>query len=109
MKKSLLLFITLISMISCEEFLESREKSSVLEDILFTNREGFEEALYGIYEQLGAEPLYGVYMSFIPDGLAQCYRLIPESSNIGNVQKMMLHMHNDDGPQQHLRALPNAL
>ena len=98
MKKSLLLFITLISMISCEEFLESRDKSSVLEDKLFTNREGFEEALYGIYEQLGAEPLYGVYMSFIPDGLAQCYRLIPESSNIGNVQKMMLHMHNDDGP-----------
>ena len=51
MKKSLLLFITLISMISCEEFLESRDKSSVLEDKLFTNREGFEEALYGIYEQ----------------------------------------------------------
>lgn len=96
--RSLILFIALISMVSCDKFLESRDKSSVLEDKLFTNKEGFEEALYGIYEQLGAQPLYGVYFSFVPDAQAQLYKVIPEHNTINLAQKVMLHMNTDDGP-----------
>ncbi len=101
MKRSLIIFVALIScfsMTSCEKFLESRDKSSVLEDKLFTNREGFEEALYGIYGLLGTQPLYGAYFSLLPEGMGQGYRVIPESNNIGIFQKVMLHMHSDDGP-----------
>ncbi|MDE6451414.1 MAG: RagB/SusD family nutrient uptake outer membrane protein, partial [Odoribacter sp.] len=57
----------------CDDFLTSRDKSQVLEKTLFTNREGVEDALYGIYSRLANASLYGADVPAWMDLLAQFY------------------------------------
>ena len=47
-----LVFLLGVFFSSCEDFLTARDKSSILEDDLFTDQEGIEEAMYGLYETL---------------------------------------------------------
>lgn len=74
MKKLAILWIWAALLLGgCDDFLTSRDKSTVLENNLFTDREGVEDALYGIYAGLAKEELYGVYVPFEMDFLAQFY------------------------------------
>ena len=74
MKKSAIIWI-LAALLwgGCDDFLTSRDKSQVLEKTLFTNREGVEDALYGIYSRLANASLYGGEVPARMDMLAQFY------------------------------------
>ena len=72
MKKLAILWILAVLLLGgCDDFLTSRDKSQVLEKVLFTDREGVEDALYGIYAGLAKSGLYGAEMSYRLDLLAQ--------------------------------------
>ena len=53
-KVNILLCLLALVLGSCEDFLESRDKGQVLEEKLFVNKEGVEEAMYGLYYTIGA-------------------------------------------------------
>ena len=69
----------------CDDFLTSRDKSQVLEKELFTDREGVEDALYGIYAGLAKSGLYGAEIAYRLDLLAQFY--IPVNTSLYNMLK----------------------
>ena len=69
----------------CDDFLTSRDKSQVLEKELFTDREGVEDALYGIYSGLAKSGLYGAEVAYRLDLLAQFYT--PYNTSLYNMLK----------------------
>lgn len=73
----------------CDDFLTSRDKSQVLEKTLFTNREGVEDALYGIYSRLANASLYGADVPAWMDLLAQFYT--PSNTSL----KVLLEYEHD--------------
>ncbi len=80
MKKYMILGILLFGIYSCENFLDVKPKSEILGDKLFESAEGFEDALYGVYTNLGQSELYGQMLSwYMPDLLAGYY--IKENAN----------------------------
>ncbi len=80
MKKLAILWILAVLLLGgCDDFLTSRDKSQVLEKVLFTDREGVEDALYGIYAGLAKSGLYGAEMSYRLDLLAQFYEPLTSS------------------------------
>jgi hypothetical protein len=58
MKKQLLLILLIPLMAGCENFLDIRPKSEVLEKEIFSDDEKTEDALYGIYGQLGGNAVF---------------------------------------------------
>lgn len=80
--KKILVFIMLISLFACENWLDVNPKSRVKEDDLFANESGFQTALFGIYTSMAASSLYGeeLTMSFM-DVLAQYYNM-PSSVHV---------------------------
>ena len=53
---------------SCEKFLNVNPKGEVFDQDMFTTAEGFEDALYGIYAELGtSQYLYSDYMVWAPE------------------------------------------
>lgn len=94
MKKRLII-LSLVSILlgSCEDFLTPRDKSQVLEGTLFTNREGVEDALYGIYSSLASGSLYGVSIPEYMDVLAQFYK--PQQTT-GTFSYMIAYDHDHD-------------
>ena len=84
MKKLAILWIWAALLLGgCDDFLTSRDKSTVLENKLFTNREGVEDALYGIYAGLAQSTVYGVDVPFWMDFLAQFY--IPANASLNSM------------------------
>lgn len=84
MKRITILLLGAACLLSaCDNFLTSKDKSQVLENTLFTDREGVEDALYGIYSGLAAEKLYGVNIPLYMDLFAQFYDQFP--TNYGGV------------------------
>lgn len=60
------------SVVSCDDFLDVRPKAEKLENDLFKNAQGFEDAIYGVYGSLQSTALYGRYLTWgIPEVLAQ--------------------------------------
>ena len=52
----------------CEKFLNVNPKGEVFDQDMFTTAEGFEDALYGIYAELGtSQYLYSDYMVWVPE------------------------------------------
>lgn len=47
------------AMTSCDDFLDVRPKGEKVEDDLFKDSSGFEDAIYGVYGSLVTETLYG--------------------------------------------------
>lgn len=94
MKKRLII-LSLVSILlgSCEDFLTPRDKSQVLEGTLFTNREGVEDALYGIYSSLASGDLYGVSIPEYMDVLAQFYK---SNQTTGTFSYMIAYDHDHD-------------
>ena len=98
-KVNILLWICLLSLIlgACEDFLESRDKGQVLEEKLFVNQEGVEEAMYGLYYTLGTTDLWGAHLPVVMDCLAQYFTLGNYSSeNAGGFEELMLHNHDSE-------------
>lgn len=101
MKKLAILWILAALLLGgCDDFLTSRDKSTVLENKLFTNREGVEDALYGIYAGLAQSTVYGVDMPFWMDFLAQFY--IPGNTSLNS----MLEYKHD---REECRRLYNSI
>jgi tetratricopeptide (TPR) repeat protein len=63
MKKIIYIFI-LMAFISCDDFLDVNPKSVVVNDDLFENDEGFQDAIYGVNSSLAVEELYGQRISY---------------------------------------------
>lgn len=56
------------SMTGCADFLDVNPKGEVFDNDMFTSPEGYEDALYGIYAELGtAQYLYSDYMLWLPE------------------------------------------
>lgn len=69
----LLMFGTLL-LSSCEKFLDVETKSTVREESLFKNEQGFQDALNGVYLNLGSSSLYGRELTYgYTDALAGMY------------------------------------
>lgn len=72
--KSAVLLLTLVTFGSCEKFLDVQLKTSVREDDLFVNEQGFQDALTGVYLNLGSASLYGRELTYgYADALAGMY------------------------------------
>lgn len=70
----LLLFALVTGQISCNKFLDVRPKSEVKQDDLFSSKQGFMDALTGIYTQMTHRAAYGENLTFgFMDVLAQYY------------------------------------
>ena len=64
----------MFSFSACENFLDVKPEGEFLGDILFETSEGCEDALYGVYANLGSTSLYGKTLSYyLPDILASYY------------------------------------
>lgn len=67
-------FAISITTISCSKYLNVEPKSSVSEDQMFASELGFEQALSGVYSQLGGQKMYGDRLSLgFVSALAQNY------------------------------------
>ena len=60
--KYLLLTVVLISVFSCEDYLETPSKSTFTEDLVFSNLDFASKAVYGIYDNLASYWLYTYHM-----------------------------------------------
>ena len=76
MRVYVLLLGLIIGMWSCEDFLTIRPKSDITEEDLFAKPDGVEDALNGVYAQLGLTDLYGQNMTWgIVDMPTQYFKL----------------------------------
>ena len=74
MRKYIQLLIMVFGLSACESFLDVKPEGEVLSDVLFETSEGCEDALYGVYANLGQLELYGEVLSYeLPDLLASYY------------------------------------
>ena len=63
--------LVLSSMTSCDKFLDVNPKGEVFDADMYNSAEGYEDALYGIYAQLGTDDyLYKNYLHWLPEVLA---------------------------------------
>lgn len=68
-----ILVLSLLLYYSCDDFLNVKPEGEVVNDELFKNSEGFEDALYGVYSFLGRTDLYGQNLSFYVNDVAAQY------------------------------------
>ncbi len=61
--KKLVYILLLFVVASCNDFLDINPKSIIVNDDLFKNDEGFQDALYGVYASMGESNLYGKALS----------------------------------------------
>lgn len=95
MKKiTYLLLVSLIGLASCDDFLTPRDKSQILEERLFTNREGVEEAMYGLYTDLGRPTLYGGELPILIDMFGQYLNPEIREEDQAASENIFLHKHD---------------
>ena len=84
MKKQYIKFIALVLLslqVGCSNYLDVEPKSSMSEDMMFASEAGFEQALVGVYSQLGKQELYGDKLSLgFVSALAQNYSQVSTSA-----------------------------
>lgn len=73
--KKIRLYISLLLMLpfvaGCDDFLNVNPKGEVFDNDMFTSADGYEDALYGIYAELGTKQyLYSDYMFWLPEVLS---------------------------------------
>lgn len=80
MRKYILCLIASLSLVSCSDWLEAVSSTQFQEKDVFSSREGFQDALTGIYICMGAEQAYGTNMTF------RCadYLVYPYTQQTGN-------------------------
>ena len=71
-KTTYILTVALIALLasSCEDFLKANASKSISVDDLYSTREGYEDALAGVYLAAIDESLYGSYATFFVNDLA---------------------------------------
>lgn len=102
MKKyySILLLLSLILNNSCSKYLDVAPKSSVGEDQMFASEIGFEQALVGVYSQLGKQELYGDRLSLgFVSALAQNYA---QTNVAAPYYRTRTYDYNTDEVRKHL-------
>lgn len=82
----ILIFISLISLYSCEEWLDVNPKSEIRDTKLFETEQGFKDALTGLYISMSSPNAYGQYLSWhILEDLSHQYDV--SSGNYEDLQK----------------------
>lgn len=80
------MILAMLTLVSCDDFLDVRPKSEKLERDLFESAQGFEDAIYGVYSQMQTNNLYGMNLLWgVNEVLAQ--NLDCNSSTIDAVRK----------------------
>lgn len=74
------ILILMFGISGCNQWLDIRPVSEVSEDKMFSTEQGFQDALYGVYVNLGKKELYGGNLTTALDIAAQYYMEI-ESAN----------------------------
>ncbi len=84
----ILIASTIFLVSSCDKFLNVNPKGEVFDIDMFTSAEGYEDALYGIYAELGADQhLYNDYMVWIPEVMSINYKSTETAlNNLANAQ-----------------------
>lgn len=60
-----------LPLLGCSDFLDVNPKGEVFDKDMFESAEGYEDALYGIYAELGTQKsLYSDYMFWVPETLS---------------------------------------
>lgn len=58
-------------LVGCSDFLDVNPKGEVFDNDMFESAEGYEDALYGIYAEMGTEDyLYSGYLYWLPEALS---------------------------------------
>ena len=69
--KPILLSLSLLLLGGCARFLDVNPKGEVFDNDMFTSAAGYEDAIYGIYAELGTvSGLYSDYLYWIPEALS---------------------------------------
>lgn len=90
MRRYIGLLIIAFSFFACENFLDVKPEGEIMGDVLFETPEGCEDALYGVYTNLGKTELYGEALSYyLPDILASYY--ITEGYNSSSGMYQLAH------------------
>lgn len=76
MKKILILIIGSTLMLSCNKFLDINPKAEVVNEDMFSDKQGCEDALWGLYGELKSTSLYGEFYNWgVFDALAQDFQV----------------------------------
>lgn len=103
MMKKILFYIVLFCCWSCDDFLSVRPKAEVIEEVFFENREGFEDALYGVYSAMAHTNLYGKNLTcYLPEVLAQNFWMAFPHNEL----KALSVLNHEDG---NARGIYNAI
>lgn len=82
MKRPTYLLIALLTLTSCEKWLDVMPNTDVPAKELFTSENGFTSALAGLYITMTDESTYGKNLSFgLPEQLAQFYDKLPDGTS----------------------------
>ncbi len=85
MKRTTYLLIALLTLTSCEKWLDVMPNTDVPAKELFTTENGFTSALAGLYISMTEENTYGKNLSFgLPEQLAQFYDKLPDGTTDRN-------------------------
>src|SRR6187549_722839 len=81
MKRIIYTSVTLVAMMfaltGCKKWLDVSPKTEIREKILFSDEQGFKDAMIGIYTLLGGANTYGTNLTIgVLDGMAQRYNSI---------------------------------
>lgn len=73
----------LITTAACDNFLEVHPKGEVLEDEMFRNAKGYENALYGVYGSMRSNDLYGRNLTYYTlDVMAQYFNFTSQDDYV---------------------------
>lgn len=100
----IVLFITFNSLFSCNKFLDVSPKSQIKQDELFTSKQGYIDALTGVYTQMTHRSLYGENLTFgFMDALAQYYEASTYTDHY--FYRSTLYDYQDDGVKTRIASI----
>ena len=84
---NLFILVLFFSLVSCNEWLNVSPEDQIGEKDLFSNGEGFRNALNGIYKSMAEYELYGRQLSWgLPEAMAQTYDYTWATSRSNDLQ-----------------------
>ncbi|MDE5611870.1 MAG: hypothetical protein K2I90_07640, partial [Odoribacter sp.] len=89
--KNIAIILSMFLFVACDNFLSIKPKAEIVEHVYFETPAGFEDALYGVYSDLGNNTLYGENLTWgVLDVFAQYYRC-PQPSKGATSQLTLKH------------------
>ena len=99
---NLFILVLFFSLVSCNEWLNVSPEDQIGEKDLFSNGEGFRNALNGIYKSMAEYELYGRQLSWgLPEAMAQTYDYTWATSRSNDLQ----FTSNYDWTNSHLEPI----